>query len=902
MPPQQNTISVKVTQAALNQTALDWGQNMANHYAAIDVAVAEGSDMLLIPELSITGYEVNDDFQRTDNQRIYDALLSIAAYAYAKDPNLVVSVGAPWRLQLRDAFKNAAANPDLVKNALYDRLNKPFNVQVTLGGGQVQAMTAKANLYNDERGYEGRYFNEWSFADADQIAELTGVQSTYGTLPVAMPDGHVVPFGRPLVYVTDGNGQAYVHAQAICEEKWVATKFDGHPNDDSRYEQLNVIPSIARYLGTKDGLLLEISNASPPSRLKQDKHMHLNELASRYADVVIDTDGLGTSGATYAQYGHRLIAKDGKTISAGQRMTFGQLATTTSVVTLSKADPSLQARTHATLPHKFKNAAAAPKANLIWTDPDSDGAWDNPSNPDRWKEEVIRNQALWMFDYMRKTGSKGIVEALSGGKDSSFNCAMVRVMVELAMHDLGVDGFCEQMPQLPYNDEILNAYSTGGHEAAVEVCMSHMLTAVYMGTNNSSYDTWYAAKTLIDGGEFDDGSGTFKGIGGQFKERNVQDLLDFYGYIFAIENTTEIPRAQKLEVMEEIAEFVNASPYDHTPEQMKDWADKIYTKYPQVKQLVSAALPGHGIGYENIQARGREVLIMLFANIEKKMAVANPNLDEAYGAYATFGGDLHSGTVNWNAGLHKADQEALMEYLEDHGVQGVMGRIIALAPANKNTPTAELQPKKDGAVVQNDEDALQGTFPQKAALARLRHHTNVLTADGARRMNAGELYDHARADTLFSGLDDNSLFNAVAYFYQRWEGPAQHKIHATPIAPTHGESVDKQTSLRTPNLSGGSVDEIVQLGIDLMYRWGDEDGLSWDGDQYDLLQMRAWQDKVFMKGFYDQAKNRDEDLPNMAFNLRALYAAVKAKGWDGVFAPLPVGHPVNVIRKARLQP
>ncbi len=893
---------LKITQASLNQTVLDWPQNMANHYAAIDIAVDKGSDMVLMPELSLTGYEVNDDFQRTDNDRIYEALASIAVYANAKDQNLIVSVGNPWRLQLREVFEKAAGDPEIIKNSLYDRLHLPFNAQTILSGGQIISMTAKANLYRNGRGYENRYFNEWSFRDVDEFSRLSGIESPYGTIIVPLPDGKIIPFGRPLIYVTDRSGHGYVHAQAICEEKWVATKYDAHPNDDSRYEKMNIIPSIARYLGVKEGILLELANASPPSRLKQDMHMHLNELASRYADVVVDTDGLGSSGATFAQYGHRLVAQDGKTISAGQRLGFGQVATTTSVVEISNADPALESRAHATLVRQFKNLSSDTHATLVWDVKDSGGKWDNPANPDRWKEELIRNQALWMFDYMRKTGSRGVMEALSGGKDSSFNCAMVRVMVELAMHDLGVEGFCAQMSHLPYNDQILAAFAAGGKVAAVETCMGHMLTAVYMGTNNSSYQTWSAAKTLIDGGEFDDGKGSFKGIGGKFVERNVQDLLDFYGYIFAVQNSTKVPREKKLEVMEEIAAFVNASPHEHKPEEMKRWAQRLYDRYPEIEQLVSAALPGHGIGYENIQARGREVLIMLFANIEAKMAVANPNLDEAYGAYATFGGDLHSGTINWNGGIHKTDQEAVMQYLEDYGIPGVMDRIISLAQANKNRPSAELQPKEGGKVTQFDEDALQGTFPQKAALSRLRHHTKIHTESGERWMNAGELFAKAREDELFSLLDDNHLFNAVVYFYQRWEGLAQHKIHAAPIAPTHGENVDKQTSLRTSNLSGGSQDEIVQLGIDLLFKWAEEDNLGWDQkNHYSLLRMRAWQDKSFVQDFFHQIRNRDGRFGNMSFNLRGLYAELKDKGWDRIFSLLNDNHPVRTINLKSLE-
>lgn len=894
--PAKTKISLRVTQASPNQTALDWPQNMANLYAAIDEAVRQGSDIVLTPELSLTGYEVNDDFQRTDNNRIYAALSNIAAYANAKDPNLLVSVGNPWRLQLREAFQRAGSDPDIVKNPLYDRLNLPFNVQTLIGGGEILGMTAKANLFRDERGYENRYFNEWSFRDAKQVADLTGLQHSFGTLELPMPDGKVVPFGRPIICVTDKDGLGYVHAVAICEEKWVASQYDGPPHNDKRYDQLNIIPYISNHLGGAEGLFLELSNASPPSKLKQDKHMHLNDLASDYFEVVVDTDGLGTSGATFAQFGHRLISQNGETISAGPRMEFDQVGFTTSTIQITNAQAFKKHLAHGDFVRKFKAPEAKVQTSLAWSQEGSKAEWDDPANPDRWKEERIRNQALWMFDYMRKAKSIGITEALSGGKDSSFNCAMVRVMVELALNDLGIDGFCEQMAHLPYLDKIRDAYDKGGQEAAAEACMEDMLTAVYMGTNNSSFETWYAAKTLIDGDKFED-STPFKGIGGKFLERNVQDLVTSCAFIFGTENSTKIPHDRKAEILEALADFVHASPYVYTPQQMKDWGDDLQSKYPELESLTSAALPGQNVAYENFQARIRQVLIMAITNIEKKLPIANPNLDEAYGAYATFGGDLHSGTLNWNAGLHKADQEALMDYLEDKGVKNVMERIVSLAPANNNKPTAELQPKQYGKVVQNDEDAMEGTFPQKAALARLRHHTKLVTSDGARWMNAGELFEKAREDAHFDALDDNKLFNAVAVFYRRWEGPAQNKVHATPIANTFGENVDKQTSLRTPNLSGQSLDEIAALAIDILFNWAEEEQLGWSDDEYKLLQQRTWQDLGFVEEFYDSLFNTDQkNVPNTTFDLKGVFEKLKTGGgWNQVYSPIQSSHPLATI-------
>ncbi len=885
--------SVRVTQASLNQTSLDWTQNMENAYKAIDIAIEEGSDLLVLPELSLTGYEVNDDFQRTDNDRIYEALNDLATYAHGKDPNLMVTIGHPWRLQFKKEFEAAAKDnpdPDLVNSPLYDRLNKPFNVQTMLSGGKIQAMTAKKDLYNDGRGYEGRYHNAWSFRDAEQAATILGVPYKYGSFPIKLPDGEEVQFGRPIVYVTNDKGHGYFHAWAICEEKWVEP-------DNPHYDALNVIPSISRYLGTRDALLLEIANASPPEPLKQDRHMQLNNLASEFSGVVIDTDGLGTSGSAFAQFGHRLISKDGETISAGRRMEFGQLATTTSTIQVATADPDLAPRAHSVLEREFQAPDAEQDTGFDWQD-EAD-QWDHPDNPHRWKEERIRNQALWMWDYIRKTKCKGIAEALSGGKDSSFNCAMVRVMVELAMHDLGIDEFCEQMSHLPYIDEVRSTYDSQGQDAAIKACMDHMLTGVYMGTNNSSEETYNAAKALIEGGKFEQG-GQYEGIGGKFMERNIQDLVTQCAVIFGLEDSSKISKERKIEIIEDLEKFIHASPHEHTPEDMEAWMLRLQNAYPEIKAFTSAAMKGQGIAYENFQARIREVLIMAIANVEGKMAVANPNLDEGRGAYATFGGDLHSGTINANGGIHKADQEDLMDYLEEFGVPGVMKRMTALSLANGNPPSAELQPKnKEGKVVQFDEDALEGSYAQKKVVADLMHGEKVETDHGMRWRTAGEVYDELAERDDFDNFDANQLFSSIAYTYHKWEGPARPKLHAGPIAPTFGHSVDPHMSLRKPNLNGGSKDEIIELGLELMFIWAEDDGLieGWDDQQFELMKKRAWQDTSFKELFYHLMWNPDKSK-NVTYDLRRLYEQVANEGWDNVF-PMNDHHPVKYLSELR---
>lgn len=884
---QNQKIKLKVTQASLNQTALDFPRNLENIYAAIREAVEQRSDILAFEELTLTGYEANDDFQRTDNNKIYAYLQDIADYAAALDPNLILSIGHPWRYADRDIAGPEGAEVDRHKDPLYNRLGLPFNMQTMITGGKIVGMTAKSDLFNDERGYEKRYFAEWSMDAANRAGGQHG--TIYTDLDEAGQDEAFI--GRPIVYFHNGQHGFYL-SQAICEEKWVATKYDGAPHNDDRYEDDNVIPEVSRYLGSKDGLVMLLANASPPARDKIDKHIYLNKLASLHADAVIDTDGLGSSGSTFAQFGHRIVAKDGQIKNYGARMSFARVATTTSVVEVNAVpvQQAVSAKAHVALPHEFKTVADAPsEMKDVFKAPDM--AWDDPDNPDRHYEEMIRYTAFWLFDYMRKTKSKGIMEALSGGADSSFNSVIVAVMVNMAIKELGAQGFCQEMDHLPFTDEILAAEKSGGEQAAIQVAMKHMLTGVYMGTNNSSDATQNAARFLIEGGTDDQGH-VVDGIGGKFKNRNVQDLLDFYGVIYAVEDTTKLSGSAKDKMMQDIAGYLNMSPHTTTPQERLQAADKLKQAYP-IEDLVTAA---DGIAYENIQARGREVLIMLFANKEGKMAVANPNLDEARNAYATFGGDLHSGTINLNAHIPKDYQLGIMRYLHDKGVQGVMAPVKALGPTLKNKPSAELLPKDEhGNVIQNDEDAMQRSFAQMNRISELMLHEKVDTPHGGRRLNATEVFEACQKDDLFKGVSENQLYNMVRVSYYRW-GVAQHKIHATPVSPTFGFNVDHQTSLRTPNISGNSKDELTELAVSLLYDWAEDDGVSLQGGERSIIEKRALQDESFIK-VMDQRLWKRDPSSDMDIHLRQVYDDIKQDGWDGVFGTLSSHHPISIIAK-----
>ena len=156
-----DTIQLRVTQVSTNQTALDFPRNLTNIFNAIRHAVEQQSDLVVFDELTVTGYECNDEFARVNNDVMRDFYQQIADYSYALDPNLVVSVGGTWRYVDRSEATRVRTTrmgdeTERMKNPLYNRAGRPFNVQTVIAGGQVHGMTAKMNLFDYERGYESR--------------------------------------------------------------------------------------------------------------------------------------------------------------------------------------------------------------------------------------------------------------------------------------------------------------------------------------------------------------------------------------------------------------------------------------------------------------------------------------------------------------------------------------------------------------------------------------------------------------------------------------------------------------------------------------------------------------------------------------------------------------------------
>ncbi len=127
--------------------------------------------------------------------------------------------------------------------------------------------------------------------------------------------------------------------------------------------------------------------------------------------------------------------------------------------------------------------------NLLATDVDFDHAENTTLQiqPDSKKaiDEFGQAASLALFDYLRKSKSKGFVLSLSGGADSGCIATLVAEMVRRGMDELGEKGFIERLA-LPLEE--------GGQKKLV----NQLLATAYQGTQNSSPETLESARSLAE--------------------------------------------------------------------------------------------------------------------------------------------------------------------------------------------------------------------------------------------------------------------------------------------------------------------------------------------------------------------------------------------------------------------
>lgn len=135
---------LKLAGATLNQVPLDWANNLANIRAALDEARRQSVDILLFPELCITGYGCEDVFLSDWlSETAWAKLLTLLPHT----SRIVACIGLPLRIH-----------------------GKTYNGVCVVRDGEILGITLKQNLANEGVHYEPRWFTAWT---PGRVVELT---------------------------------------------------------------------------------------------------------------------------------------------------------------------------------------------------------------------------------------------------------------------------------------------------------------------------------------------------------------------------------------------------------------------------------------------------------------------------------------------------------------------------------------------------------------------------------------------------------------------------------------------------------------------------------------------------------------------------------------------------------
>lgn len=106
--------------------------------------------------------------------------------------------------------------------------------------------------------------------------------------------------------------------------------------------------------------------------------------------------------------------------------------------------------------------------------------------PDIKEIEFPKATALALYDYLRKSKTKGYTLSLSGGADSATCAVMVAEMVKRGIAELGKEQFLTKLELLPLA------------EKSEKEIVGAIFNTAYQGTVNSTEKTWNAAQRLAE--------------------------------------------------------------------------------------------------------------------------------------------------------------------------------------------------------------------------------------------------------------------------------------------------------------------------------------------------------------------------------------------------------------------
>jgi NAD+ synthase (glutamine-hydrolysing) len=385
---------LRIAGASINQTPMDWEGNVERLSGLIREARAQKAQVMCFPELCITGYNCEDTFSSVHTAR--RSLLALEQLIHETE-GMTVVFGLP--VYHRGSMWNCAA---VVQN------------QKLLGINPKKLM-AREGIH-----YEPRWFRPWPFHRVDSISLL----------------GQNVPFGD----VTYQLGNLHLGI-VICEEAWSA---EGTASDAvlSRCELVVNLSASHFALGRARVRETLVADAS---RAFQSHYLYTNLLGLEAGRSIYDGEIILGECGRITSRSERFQLSDGCLLIRDVDLDLARVGKLKSRSVLDRSIPEETERVVTGQPvvSLGKKATEIPLAYLG----QSHDAYNSP------ELEFLQAEKLGLFDYLRKSRSKGFMISLSGGCDSSTIAVLCAHMIAEALKALGPEGLSRRLNwSLPEGD------------------------------------------------------------------------------------------------------------------------------------------------------------------------------------------------------------------------------------------------------------------------------------------------------------------------------------------------------------------------------------------------------------------------------------------------------------------
>lgn len=693
--------TTNVAALALNTQTLGIKQNLQQILQACYQAKAQGKHALFCGELCVTGFDCQDMF--LSQGFINRVKRELREFVTQLPEDFIVGVGLP--LQLGD---DPLAEPEAFNLELHDHLI----YQVKDQGNQACDLTNE--LVSQSVDFVAS--TEEKLPDAERVAQI---MRSNGAIGILNTDPSTAPVNRPPLLVNtytilERNKVVQTISSKLCYDR------QGRIDHSSQYfatgrqleQKINPQTYLVQWRGQKfviamgqlkavkevlkqipelvdqpeDISFIVLPQAHPYCATENDACVTNNAvaLALEFKRPVIQINNLGSDGGSSIYDGRCFfVSEKGQVVACNQRF---------SCKPYELVDSS---KLYQAAPHVYDN--------------------------------MLQAVSLGLFDWLKKTRSKGFALSMSGGADSALCATCVGLSQIKALLELGVVEYVETLQQLnikfdaesfveacknaagngPYNTNQLNQDKLEVLiQALQKYVMPEILVCVYQGSKYSGSITFSAAQHMSEC------------LGATFYNWSIAPMVD---------------------------DYVNA-----------------------INQVLGYELnwKDDDIALQNIQARSRLPGIWLMANHKGFLLLATSNLSEAAVGYCTMDGDT-AGGLSPIAGIGKSVILKINERILHHGIglngAGLVFKVPAIKYIVAQAPTAELRPGGE----QTDEKDLM-PYPLLDVIRQLFAIEGLLPDEIIELLIAKKDSTFAPVTTKL-GLSDEDIARCVRRFFSLFQ-------------------------------------------------------------------------------------------------------------------------------------